>query len=154
MAVLVPRRNRSFFDELMADPFESFFGNPPLFGGPAAPRPMTQIMRTDIKQTDAGFELVIDLPGFAKEDVEASLKEGVRTVNARTKSAASEEEPQGVWVRKERFSGQCSRSFYVGEDIEESEIKAKFENGTLMITVPKKVEQPKLEETRSISIEG
>ena len=154
MAVLVPRRNRSFFDELMSDPFESFFGNPPVFGGPAAPRSVSTIMRTDIKQTDAGFELVIDLPGFSKEDVQASLKEGVLTITASTKAETSEEEPQGVWVRKERCSGQCSRSFYVGEDIEEAEIKAKFENGTLKVAVPKKVEQPKLEETRSISIEG
>ena len=148
MAILVPRSHRSVFDDLMTDPFEAFFGNAPVQHTPST------LMRTDIKQTDAGFELIIDLPGFAKEDVTADLKDGVLTVKAQTKPQSEETASKGVWVRKERFSGQCSRSFYVGDDIEEAEIKAKFENGTLLITVPKKIEQPKLDESRSIAIEG
>ena len=109
-------------------------------------------MRTDIKETETGIEIVIDLPGFDKENVAAELKDGLLTVTAHTES--SKDETEGTFVRKERFSGRCSRSFFVGEDIEEADIKAKFENGTLQIAVPKKVEQPKLEESRTIAIEG
>lgn len=148
MAALVPRRPRSLFDQMLSDPFDSFFNTPPL------QHSTPTLMRTDIKEHDGGYDIVIDLPGFKKEDVEASLKEGVLTVSAKTSAETNEENATGTYVRKERFSGQCSRSFYVGEDIEEEDIKAKFENGTLQIAVPKKVEQPKLEESRSISIEG
>lgn len=148
MALLVPR-TRSLFNEMMSDPFESFFGSAPVQHTP------TSIMHTDIKQTETGYELIIDLPGFSKENVQADLKEGVLTIKAHTESEKEEKsEKKDTWVRKERFSGQCSRSFYVGEDIEEAEIKARFENGTLIVSVPKKVEQPKLEESRTIAIEG
>ena len=84
----------------------------------------------------------------------AELKEGVLTVSASTASTTEDADPKGTYVRKERFTGRCSRSFYVGEDIEEADIKAKFDNGTLQISVPKKAEQPKLEEKRTIAIEG
>ena len=148
MALLVPH-TRNFFNEMMTDPFESFFGSSPVQHTPSA------IMHTDIKQTETGFELIIDLPGFNKDNVQVDLKEGVLSIKAQTESEnETSSEKKGTWVRKERFSGQCSRSFYIGEDIEESEIKARFENGTLIITVPKKVEQPKLDESRSIAIEG
>lgn len=148
MALLVPR-TRSLFNEMMTDPFESFFGSAPVQHTPST------IMHTDIKQTEAGFELTIDLPGFTKDNVQADLKDGVLTINAKTASETEEPEGgKGTWVRKERFSGQCTRSFYVGDDIEESEIKARFENGTLVIDVPKKVEQPKPDEKRTIAIEG
>ena len=112
-------------------------------------------MHTDIKQTETGYELIVDLPGFSKENVTADLKDGILTIKAKTETETEEKsEKKDVWVRKERFSGQCSRSFYVGEDIDEAEIKARFENGTLIITVPKKIEQPKLDEGRTIAIEG
>lgn len=148
MTALVPRRHRSLFDQMLSDPFDAFFNAPPM------PHATPTLMRTDIKEHDGGYDIVIDLPGFKKEDVEASLKEGVLTVSAKTSGETNDENEAGTYVRKERFSGQCSRSFYVGEDIEEEDIKAKFENGTLQIAVPKKVEQPKLEDARSISIEG
>ena len=148
MTSLAPRRNRSLFDQLMSDPFDAFFGGAPMQH--ATPN----LMRTDIKETEGAFEIVIDLPGFKKEDVQADLKEGVLTVTAKTSTETSDEDPKGTYVRKERFTGQCRRSFYVGEDIEEADVKAKFDNGTLQINVPKKQEQPKLEESRSIAIEG
>lgn len=153
MAMLMPRRNRSFFNELMTDPFDAFFD------AAAAPMQAMQkmapsLMRTDIKETDAGFELVIDLPGFQKDDVQADLKDGYLTINAQTKSETEDADEKGTYVRKERFSGKCSRTFYVGDDINEDDIKAKFENGVLTIDVPKKQEQPKLEEKKSIAIEG
>jgi len=146
MAMIVPRRHRSLFDDLMSDPFDSFFSGMP------APQATPTLMRTDIKETEDGFEIILDLPGFNKENVAAELKEGVLKVTAKT--ATEEEKTEGTYLRRERFTGQCSRQFYVGEDIEEADIKAKFDNGTLQIFVPKKVEQPKLEEPRSIAIEG
>ena len=146
MTMLVPRRARTPFDAFLSDPFDTFFGN----STPSHSTPT--LMRTDIKDTDEGIEIVIDLPGFAKENVNAELKEGVLTVSAHT--ATESEDSKGTYVRKERFTGHCSRSFYVGDEIEEAEIKAKFENGTLQITVPKKQPEPQIEEKRTIAIEG
>ena len=151
MSLLVPmRRNRSLWNELMTDPFDAFFD--------AAAAPVQKmsptLMRTDTKETEDGFELVVDMPGFKKEDVQAELKEGYLTITAETKSETEDKDEKGTYVRKERFSGKCSRTFYVGDDIEEEDIKAKFENGTLKIDVPKKQEQPKLDEKKTIAIEG
>lgn len=154
MAMMVPmRRNRNLLSELMTDPFDAFFD--------AASAPMQamqkmspNLMRTDIKETDAGYELTIDLPGFKKDDVQADLKDGYLTIAAQTQSESEDKDEKGTYVRKERFSGKCSRTFYVGDDIEEDDIKAKFEDGVLRIAVPKKQEQPKLEEKKSIAIEG
>ena len=146
MTMLVPRRARSPFDAFLSDPFDTLFGSTPVQH--ATPN----LMRTDIKDSEEGIEIVIDLPGFAKENVEAELKDGMLTVSAHT--ATETEDTKGTYVRKERFTGHCSRSFYVGEDIEEGDIKAKFDNGTLQISVPKKVAQPQLEEKRTIAIEG
>ena len=100
---------------------------------------------------DGGYELTIDLPGFDKEGVQAELKDGYLTVTAETKQET--EDKKGTYVRQERFSGKCSRTFYVGDDIEEGDIKAKFDNGTLQIDVPKKVAKPEPETSRSISID-
>ena len=151
MSMMVPmRRNRNFLSDLMTDPFDA------LFDAAAAPvQKMTPtLMRTDIKETDGGYELVIDMPGFKKDDVQAELKDGYLTITAQTKTESEDKDEKGTYVRKERFSGKCSRTFYVGDDIEEDDIKAKFEDGTLKIDVPKKQEQPKLEEKKTISIEG
>ena len=153
MAMMVPmRRNRNLLSELMTDPFDAFFN--------AASAPMQAmqkmsptLMRTDIKETDGGYELVIDMPGFKKDDVQAELKDGYRTITAQTKTESEDKDEKGTYVRKERFSGKCSRTFYVGDDIEEDDIKAKFDNGTLQIDVPKKVAKPEPETSRSISID-
>ena len=134
------------FDDFMSDPFDSFFSNLP------QPQATPTLMRTDIKEDEASYEIVIDLPGFQKENVAAELKDGILKISAKT--STENEEKTGTFLRRERFTGQCSRQFYVGEDVEEADIKAKFENGLLQIAVPKKVEQPKLEEPRTIAIEG
>ena len=147
MATLIPRRNNSLIDAFFSDPFDTFFE------GPAASRPTQAFMRTDIKEQDGGYELTIDLPGFNKENVKADLKEGVLTVTAETKSEADSSAEKGTFIRKERFSGKCSRSYYVGDDIEEADIKARFQDGTLQITVPKKQPKPQLEASTSIAID-
>lgn len=142
---MITRRPRTPFDMFLSDPFDSFFGSMP------AQNSTPNLMRADIKDCEDSIEMVIDLPGFTKDNVTAELKDGMLTVTAETSKET--EEKEGTYVRKERFSGKCSRSFYVGEEIQEEDIKAKFDNGTLQITVPKKIEQPKLEESRSISID-
>ena len=144
--MLVPS-TRSMLNSIMSDPFDAFFSTP----SQRSTVPPT-MMRTDIKETDAAFELAIDLPGFAKEDVAVDLKDGYLSISAKTSKESEDKDEKGTYVRKERFSGTCSRTFYVGEDIEEDEVKAKFENGILTIDVPKKQEQPKLESGRSITI--
>ena len=141
---MITRKPRTPFDMFLSDPFDTFFGSIP------AQNSTPNLMRADVKDCEDSIEMVIDLPGFSKDNVTAELKDGMLTVSAETSS--ENEEKQGTYVRKERFSGKCSRSFYVGDEIEEEDIKAKFDNGTLQITVPKKVEQPKLEEKRTIDI--
>ncbi len=116
--------------------------------------PVPQVMRTDVKESDKGFTLDIDLPGYKKEDISAELKDGYITVSAKTSDEHEEKEEDGTYIRRERTFGSCSRSFYVGEEIEESEIKAKFEDGILKLFVPKKEVEPQVEERKYISIEG
>ena len=116
--------------------------------------PVPQVMRTDVKESDKGFTLAIDLPGYKKEDISAELKDGYITVSAKTSDEHEEKEEDGTYIRRERTFGSCSRSFYVGDEIEESEIKAKFEDGILKLFVPKKDVEPQVEERKYISIEG
>ena len=111
-------------------------------------------MRTDVKENDKGFTLDIDLPGYKKEDISAELKDGYLTVSAKTNEEHEEKEDEGTYIRRERTFGSCSRSFYIGENIEESEVKAKFEDGILKVFVPKKEIEPPVEERKYISIEG
>ena len=109
------------------------------------------LMRTDVQEDKEGYEVLIDLPGFKKEDVQITLKDGYMTVSA---NRVSEVEEGKKFLRRERYIGNVSRSFYVGEVLTEEDIKAKFENGVLKITLPKKEEVPKVEEPRHIAIEG
>ena len=142
--MLVP----SIFGE---DLFDTFFDD---FKRPARSNTNINVMRTDIKETDAGFELDIDLPGYKKEDVQAELKDGYLTISAKTNTTREEKDENGKYIRKERYSGSCSRSFYVGEQLEQEDIKARFEDGLLKVMVPKKEAKPAVEENRYITIEG
>ena len=108
--------------------------------------PSTNAMQCDIKEVDNNYEMNIALPGYKKEDIALELKNGYLKVSA----SAKKEETAGRIVRRERYSGNCSRSFYVGEEFTEEDIKAKFDNGELMISVPK--EAPKRVEKKSITI--
>ena len=114
----------------------------------------TEMMSTDIKDTDTGYEITMSLPGVKKEDVKAQLKDGYLTIQASANNKKDEKDDKGRYIRRERYSGSCSRSFYVGDQITEADIKAKFENGALVLTIPKKDAQEKVEDNKYISIEG
>ena len=134
---------------------EKFFDD--FFDAPVKSRklfPTNNLMRTDVKETEDGFDLDIDLPGYSKEDVKGEIKDGYLTISAYKSSEKEEKDSEGKYIRRERFSGNCSRSFYVGENITEEDIKAKFENGILKVFVPKKTKEPEVEEKKYISIEG
>lgn len=111
-------------------------------------------MSTDVKENDRGYELHIELPGYKKEDVKAELKDGTLTINASMKKENDEKDENGKYIRRERYCGNCSRSFYVGDAIEQEDIKAKFEDGILKVFVPKKEAKPAVEEKKYITIEG
>ena len=112
------------------------------------------VMKTDIKELEGGYELEIDLPGFKKDEITAELKDGYLTVSAAKGLDKDEEDKKGHYIRQERYSGAMSRTFYVGEDVKQEDIKAKFENGILSLSVPKPVEQKKVETSKRIAIEG
>ncbi len=140
----------SLFDDLMNFPFEdSFFGRKnPLYG-----KHEKNMMKTDIRETDQSFELDIDLPGFQKDEVNAKLENGYLTIQAAKGLDKEEQGEDGKYIRKERYTGQCARSFYVGEDVIKEDIRAKFENGILRLSIPKK-EAKEVEQNRYIAIEG
>ena len=137
------------FDEFMKDfPFYDDKAERKLYG-----RRGRNLMKTDIKETDEGFELEIDLPGFKKEEVKASLENGYLTITAE-KGLDEEKEEKGRYIRRERYSGICERTFYVGEAVTENDIKGEFKHGILKLFVPKIVEKPEVEEKKYIAIEG
>ena len=143
----------SIFGESLFDEFFDEFARP----AKKTVRYTTQtpsVMRTDVKEHETGYELDIDLPGYKKEDVQAELKDGYLTITASTKTNDEQKGEAGKYIRRERYYGTCSRSFYVGEDIKQEDIKAKFEDGILKVAVPKKDAKPKVEENKYITIEG
>ena len=117
-------------------------------------QPTVTVMRTDVKESDAGYELHIELPGYKKEDVRAELKEGNLTISATRKTETEHKDENGKFIRRERFNGNCSRTFYVGDTVEQTDIKAKFEDGILKVFVPKKEVNPAVEEKQYITLEG
>ncbi len=130
------------FDEFFNDPFESEFfrGRNPLYGKHAK-----NIMKTDVRENADSYELDIDLPGFKKEQIKAGVQNGYLTVQATKDAQVDQADKKGHYIRKERCSGSCSRSFYVGEGVKQEDVKAKFEDGILHVWVPKK------EATKSLS---
>ena len=143
----------SIFGENLFDEFFDDFARP-VKNVARFNTPVPAVMRTDVKENEKGYELDIDLPGYKKEDVQAQLKDGYLTITASSKSDDKQKDENSKYIRRERYCGNRSRSFYVGEDIEQSDIKAKFEDGILKIGVPKKDAKPKVEENKFITIEG
>ena len=143
--------------------FDDFFGDFPfyydkdmknvekkLYG-----RKASHVMKTDIKETDNGYELVVDLPGFTKDEVQATLENGYLTISAEKGLDKDEKEKEtGRYIRRERYAGACSRSFYVGKEVEKEDIKAEFKHGILTLFVPKKEAKPAVEQKKTIAIEG
>ena len=109
-------------------------------------------MLCDIRETENTYEMNIALPGYKKEDISLDLTNGYLTVSANTNQDKEEKDKNGKVIRSERYTGSCSRKFYVGEGYKEEDFTAKFENGELMITFPK-TEPEKIEEKKPIMIE-
>ena len=142
----------TIFGERLFDDFMDDFGFPNV-DRIAASKNTSNLMRTDIRETEENYELDVELPGYKKEDVKAQLKEGYLTVNVSKEENNDVKDDNGKYIRRERYSGSMSRSFYVGENVTEADIKAKFEDGILKLSFPK--EQPKkVEEPKYIAIEG
>ena len=138
-------RDFPFFDENAGNKIEK-----KLYG-----RHAKNMMKTDIKEQEDGYELEMDLPGFTKDEITAELKDGYLTISASKGLDKDEQEKEtGKYIRRERYAGACQRSFYVGEDITEQEIKAEFKHGILKLFVPKKEAQPKVENKKYVAIEG
>ncbi len=136
-----------FFDDFMKDPWDEW--DKPHFT--LQPVKHGAYMSTDVRETETGYELDIELPGYKKEDVKAELKDGYLTISASTTASNDEKDTNGKYIRRERYTGSCSRSFFVGKNVEPEDITAKFEDGILKVGVPK-VEQKKIEEKKTISI--
>ncbi|MBQ4289852.1 MAG: Hsp20/alpha crystallin family protein [Clostridia bacterium] len=139
----------NLFDDWFAFPFDRELRGTEkkLYGKNAA-----HVMKTDIREGEDSYEILVDLPGFKKEDVTISLENGYLTVGASKTVDQNEENKKGQLIRQERYSGSMQRSFYVGEAVTEEDIRAKMEHGLLTLTVPKR-EAKKLPEKKTIAIE-
>lgn len=145
---------KDFFDDLFEFPFYDDRDmqklEKKLYG-----RRGKNLMKTDIKDTDKAYELEMDLPGFKKDEIKVSLENGYLTISAEKGLDKDEQEKEtGRYIRRERYSGACSRSFYVGKEVHQDDIKAEFKHGILTLFVPKKEAKPAVEQKHSISIEG
>ncbi len=139
----------NMFDEFFDDSFDRDFfggGRNPLYGKHAK-----NLMKTDIREKDNGYELAVDLPGFSKDEVSVDVRNGYMTISAAKGLDKDEDDKHGRVIRQERYAGSCSRSFYVG-DVKPEDVKAKYESGVLTITLPK-AEQKKLSSGTSVAIE-
>ena len=139
----------NLFDEFFGNAFDDYMKDTQraLYG-----KHSKNLMKTDVKETDESYEVDIDLPGFQKDEVSLDLKNGYLTVSAAKGLDKDESDKKGKYIRQERYAGACSRSFYVGEDVEAGEVAAKFENGILQLSIPKK-EHKQLPQNSTIQIQ-
>ena len=138
--MLMPTMRTNVFDDLFNNPFFT--------------KSESSMMKTDIKEMEDGYELEMDLPGFKKEEISISLEDGNLTIQAAKGLDEDEKEKKtGRYIRRERYSGSCSRSFYVGDAVAQEDIKAKFEDGILKLSIPKK-DAKEVETKKTIAIEG
>lgn len=154
----------SIFRENLFDDFFDDFFEFPVFDDRAMKRAQRKLygrhaanmMKTDVREQDDHFEVDIDLPGFKKEELSLELKNGYLMISA-SKGLEKEEKGNGTekFVRRERYAGSMCRTFYVGEDVKQEDIRAKYENGVLRLSIPKKEEQKaQIEDKKYIAIEG
>lgn len=136
----------NFVDDIFDDVFSAPFGF-----SRAGAKAAVSSMNADVQEFEDRYQLDLELPGYQKEDIQAELKDGYLTINAEH-TDTKEEKEDGKYIRRERFSGKCQRSFYVGDDITHEDIQAKFENGILEVIIPKKEAKPAVEEHKYISI--
>ena len=140
----------NLFDDVLDDPFD-LAGlrsvRNALYGKHAK-----AIMKTDVRETDNGYEVDVDLPGFKKDEVKVDLKDGYLTISAAKGLDKDEQDKKGRYIRQERYAGQCSRSFYVGDAVKPEDVKAHFEDGILKLTLPKAARQ-QLPAENTISID-
>ena len=132
----------TYFNDFFEDPFKSLDYN------------TSGLMTTDVKDTKDGYEMTMNLPGVKKEDIQAELKDGYLTINAVSNSNKDEKDKDGKYIRKERYAGSCQRSFYVGDNLTQEDIKGEFKHGILTLNVPKKEAKPAVETNKYIAIEG
>ena len=134
--------------------FDDFFDDVPFFDNRAENqiekklygRHAHNVMKTDIKETDDNYELIVDLPGFKKDEIKVSLEDGYLTIEAAKGLDEDEQEKKtGKYIRKERYAGACQRSFYVGDNLTQEDIKGEFKHGILTLNVPKKEAKPAVE---------
>ena len=136
-------RDFPFFDENAGNKIEK-----KLYG-----RHAKNMMKTDIKELEGGYELEIDLPGFKKDEIQVQLKDGYLVLSAAKGLDKDEKDKEGNYIRRERYAGSMCRSFYVGDAVSEEDIHAKYEDGILKLSVPKKAPE-KIEKDGYIAIEG
>ena len=142
--MLVPRKNSfDLFDDFFED---DFFPSRNFF------KKENNLMKTDIKETKDKYILDIDLPGFEKQNIDLSLKDGYLSINAKVNKEENNDKDE-KYIRRERFTSECSRTFYIGDEIKEEDIKAEFKDGILKINIPKKEKQIEKKETKQIPIE-
>ena len=153
MAMFPALMNDTMFSDLLDDPFFEGWRNMDRAAA-CDPNMSAGMMSTDVRETDKGYMVDIDMPGFKKDDISLDLQNGYLTVSAHRNSSHEDKDDNGRWLRRERYAGSCSRSFYVGEDVKESDIHASYRNGTLCIQVPKMQAQPQVESKHQIAIEG
>ena len=139
----------NLFDDDWFDFDRDFWGRKnPLYGKNAK-----NIMKTDIREHEDGYELDIDLPGFKKDEINVELENGYLTISAAKGLDKDEQDKKGKYIRKERYAGAMQRSFYVGDAVTQEDIKAKFEDGILKLSIPKK-DAKAVETKKTIAIEG
>ena len=131
----------NLFDDFFTDPFGMMVmpqRHDPLYG-----KHSKNLMKTDVRETEDSYELDVDLPGFKKDEVNVELKNGYLTIQAAKGLDKDETDKKGKYIRQERYAGSCSRSFYVGTDLQPKDVSAKFTDGILELAFPK--EAPKKE---------
>ena len=142
--------NTNLFDDFFDFPFYDDRAEKKLYGHHAA-----NLMKTDIQEHDDGYTLEMDLPGFKKDEIKVELNNGYMTISAAKGLDEDEKDKKsGKYIRRERYTGSCQRSFYVGEDVTEEDIKAEFKHGILKLFIPKKEAKPAVEQKKYVSIEG